>query len=123
MPGKTGSARRKSAKPKGAPQATRAIEITALDNSEAPITEAVTADEVLVDGYVGVHLADGIARFNLVANRYDVTTGKPTKVIVKRLAMGLPAVIRFHQGLGDLLAQLERDGLVSRAEGEPHGKA
>lgn len=67
--------------------------------------------DILIDGYQGVTISNGVIRINLLQHKFG-STDKPSEtrtVIVGRLAMGLPALTSIHQAMGELIESLQAD--------------
>jgi hypothetical protein len=85
--------------------------------SEPPPIEIVDeggCSEILIDRLVGVDVTGGVARLSLATDRTEPRTQQMRAVVTVRLACSLPALVRLHDALGNMRAQLERAGMLSR---------
>jgi len=71
-----------------------------------------------VDGIGPISLADGVVRFDLMS----ITSIQDGKAIAARsggLAMSLPAMIKVHDQLGQMINELVQKGVLQRNEQPP----
>ena len=73
-----------------------------------------------VDGIGAISLADGVVRFDLMS----ITSIQDGKAVAARsggLAMSLPAMIKVHEQLGQMINELVKKGVLQK--NEPQAKA
>ena len=71
-----------------------------------------------VDGIGAISLADGVVRFDLMS----ITSIQDGKAVAARsggLAMSLPAMIKVHDQLGQMINELVQKGVLQKNEQPP----
>jgi hypothetical protein len=85
-----------------------------------PVVGSAEAPHIFTDGYKGILTVDGVATFRFVRSILsDSSSEKSERRVVVNLAMGLPALIRVHAGMGAYLEQLRQDGIISEDQPAP----
>lgn len=71
--------------------------------------------EIYIDGFQGMTLRGGVAKLNLFSD-VQVFLAKEgiLRQIVARLTMSVPVLIAFHETLGRMISDMERDGAIKR---------
>jgi hypothetical protein len=90
------------------------------DSNAFPLEELEPAPEIYVDGYQGVVIANGVAKFNYFSIYHDPLSGKNKRRIVLRLACPLDTVAGVHKALGEMIESLKKAGAI--VEVDPRGK-
>ena len=70
---------------------------------------------VLTDGYGAAGVANGIVRFAFFATRPDPSKGIPIQQHVLDLAMPIGALIATHKAFGEMIADLQKNGVIQMA--------
>lgn len=81
-----------------------------------PLAENPNAPEIYVDGYTGLAIRNGVAKFNCYSSRMAADLSEGQNVLTLTLAMPLPTVVSFYEALGRLLDELEEQGHIRREE-------
>lgn len=66
-----------------------------------------------IDGIDSLALVDGVVRFNLMTIT-AVTDGKPVATQAGGLAMSLPAMLKIHGQLGQMINELVQKGVLQK---------
>jgi hypothetical protein len=82
--------------------------------AELIVSDDGMAEELLVDGYTGLSISNGVIRLNLYVDRFNSGSGKTERRVVKRLALPLGVFVQFHLGTRNLLRELARGGVISK---------
>jgi hypothetical protein len=70
--------------------------------------------EVLIDGMVGASIVNGIVRLNCFSvQQLTATEQKPA--VILRLAMSLSTFVSLQQALTNMLAEFEKNAVISRS--------
>ena len=71
-----------------------------------------------VDGIGAISLADGVVRFDLMSIT-GIQEGKAVAARSGGLAMSLPAMIKVHDQLGQMINELVQKGVLQKNEQPP----
>ena len=86
-------------------------------NKDIPLIENAAVAEVFTDSFAGLSLTHGNVHMTFATVRTDHGKQPPAavRVVSSRLVMPLASAVEMHQLLGQLLAEMEKQGLVKRA--------
>lgn len=87
--------------------------LTPLDKE--PVQDDPRAPTILTDGYAGVSINAGVARFAFYGVRYNPAALKNEKQHVLCLALPIGAMIATHQAMGELIEDLKKNGMIQAA--------
>ena len=87
--------------------------IASLDDQ--PVHDNLDAPAVLADGYSGVSINAGVARFAFYAVRYNPAGQKNEKRHVLELALPIGALMATYQAMGELIENMKKNGLIQVA--------
>ena len=77
----------------------------------------MAAPERFIDGIGNIAIQSAVVRLELtVMERLPVENKAPTLEVAERLAMSIETLLKLHQGLSDVVAQLEGKGLIKKRE-------
>ena len=79
-----------------------------------PLLQGGRVPEIYVDGYQGVTYKDGIVKLNFFSLALDPATNASYREAVMRMALSVGTVMQIHGALGQLIADLERKGVMRR---------
>lgn len=83
----------------------------------ASVPEVEGADlcpEIVVDGFAGVILTNGLVKVTLFSDFSDPATGAVRRKAVARMTMAVPSFGGLYEGMGAVLADFEKKGLIQR---------
>ena len=73
--------------------------------------------ERFIDGIGNISIQAAVVRLELtVMERLPGENKAPTLEVAERLAMSIETLLKLHQGLSDVVAQLEGKGLIKKRE-------
>jgi hypothetical protein len=81
---------------------------------ELPVVSKEPVPEIFVDGFVGMLVRSGCAKFNLYSNVQELSTFQPVRQVIARLTMPVPVLLAFHEALGRAITDMEKDGVFAR---------
>jgi hypothetical protein len=87
--------------------------LTPLDNE--PTIDNPDAPSILCDGYAGVSINAGVARFAFYAVRYNSSAKKNEKRHVLDLAMPIGVLMVTHQAMSELISDMQKNGMIQMA--------
>ncbi|HRI75663.1 MAG TPA: hypothetical protein PLX33_01610 [Alphaproteobacteria bacterium] len=82
------------------------IEIKEKENNNPDIILIEPIESLFIDGFQGVSMNNGIVRINLHEDKYDPTTEKVSRHIVKRLCIPIASFISFVDTLDEIKKSL-----------------
>lgn len=82
---------------------------------DEPVRDGGDAPLILCDGYAGVCINAGVARFAFFVVNYDPVGKKNGKRHVLDLALPIGALMATHQAFGELIDDMQKKGLIQVA--------
>lgn len=83
-------------------------------SEEGPFKGFTEAPDLLVDGFQGVIMRNGIVRLNLFTINIDPNDFSTYRKVVATLSMSLPTYVQIHAAMTDMLRDFEKDGFIKR---------
>lgn len=94
---------------------TKQLEVSDADSS---VIEEINSTQMLVDGYCGVTINGGVARFSFYSIYFDAITQRNKKRVILHLQMPLITVEGVQQGFAAILTELRSSGMIKDAKTE-----
>lgn len=90
------------------------MEVTRVDGDVSAAASGDGIPDILIDGMKSASVLNGVIRIEVTQGRNSgVAGGPPDQVPVARLVMGLPALLGLHEGLGQFIEALKKDGATA----------
>ncbi len=90
------------------------MEVTRVDGDVSAAASGGGIPDILIDGMKSASVLNGVIRIEVTQGRNsEVAGGPPDQVPVARLVMGLPALLGLHEGLGQFIEALKKDGATA----------
>ena len=84
----------------------------------------MSTPELFIDGIGNLAVQGAVARIELtVIEKLPLQDEAPTFEVAERLVMSVETMLRLHQGLTEVVGQMEGKGLIKKRESEPENSA
>ena len=84
----------------------------------------MSTPERFIDGIGNLSVQGTVARVELtVIEKLPLQDEAPTFEVAERLVMSVETMLRLHQGLTEVVGQMEGKGLIKKRESEPENSA
>jgi hypothetical protein len=84
----------------------------------------VSTPELFIDGIGNLAVQGAVARIELtVIEKLPLQDETPQLAVAERLVMSVETMLRLHQGLTEVVGQMEGKGLIKKREKEPENSA
>jgi hypothetical protein len=84
----------------------------------------VSTPERFIDGIGNLSVQGTVARVELtVIEKLPLQDETPQLAVAERLVMSVETMLRLHQGLTEVVGQMEGKGLIKKRENEPNNSA
>jgi len=84
----------------------------------------VSTPERFIDGIGNLSVQGTVARIELtVIEKLPLQDETPQLAVAERLVMSVETMLRLHQGLTEVVGQMEGKGLIKKRENEPNNSA
>jgi len=84
----------------------------------------VSTPERFIDGIGNLSVQGTVARVELtVIEKLPLQDETPQLAVAERLVMSVETMLRLHQGLTEVVGQMEGKGLIKKRENEPENSA
>jgi hypothetical protein len=85
---------------------------------------SVSTPERFIDGIGNLSVQGTVARVELtVIEKLPLQDETPQLAVAERLVMSVETMLRLHQGLTEVVGQMEGKGLIKKRENEPNNSA
>jgi len=85
---------------------------------------SVSTPERFIDGIGNLSVQGTVARVELtVIEKLPLQDETPQLAVAERLVMSVETMLRLHQGLTEVVGQMEGKGLIKKRENEPENSA
>ena len=80
----------------------------------------MSTPELFIDGIGNLAVQGAVARIELtVIEKLPLQDETPQLAVAERLVMSVETMLRLHQGLTEVVGQMEGKGLIKKRENEP----
>lgn len=84
----------------------------------------MSTPELFIDGIGNLAVQGAVARIELtVIEKLPLQDETPQLAVAERLVMSVETMLRLHQGLSEVVGQMEGKGLIKKRENEPENSA
>ena len=84
----------------------------------------MSTPERFIDGIGNLAVQGAVARIELtVIEKLPLQDETPQLAVAERLVMSVETMLRLHQGLTEVVGQMEGKGLIKKRENEPENSA
>ena len=84
----------------------------------------MSTPERFIDGIGNLSVQGTVARVELtVIEKLPLQDETPQLAVAERLVMSVETMLRLHQGLTEVVGQMEGKGLIKKRENEPENSA
>ena len=84
----------------------------------------MSTPERFIDGIGNLSVQGTVARVELtVIEKLPLQDETPQLAVAERLVMSVETMLRLHQGLTEVVGQMEGKGLIKKRENEPNNSA
>ena len=84
----------------------------------------MSTPELFIDGIGNLAVQGAVARIELtVIEKLPLQDETPQLAVAERLVMSVETMLRLHQGLTEVVGQMEGKGLIKKRENEPNKSA
>ena len=84
----------------------------------------MSTPELFIDGIGNLAVQGAVARIELtVIEKLPLQDETPQLAVAERLVMSVETMLRLHQGLTEVVGQMEGKGLIKKREKEPENSA
>ena len=84
----------------------------------------MSTPERFIDGIGNLSVQGTVARIELtVIEKLPLQDETPQLAVAERLVMSVETMLRLHQGLSEVVGQMEGKGLIKKRENEPENSA
>jgi hypothetical protein len=84
----------------------------------------MSTPERFIDGIGNLSVQGTVARIELtVIEKLPLQDETPQLAVAERLVMSVETMLRLHQGLTEVVGQMEGKGLIKKRENEPENSA
>ena len=82
-----------------------------------PLERLREAPEIFIDGYTGAAVNSGVVKINLFSTAFNPSNNQPVNIAAGRLVMSTATLAAVVGALSELLALMERDGMLPQSAG------
>ena len=84
----------------------------------------MSTPELFIDGIGNLAVQGAVARIELtVIEKLPLQDETPQLAVAERLVMSVETMLRLHQGLTEVVGQMEGKGLIKKRESKPENSA